>query len=134
MFERLIDNFFKKMERDAEYEAFEEFEGLYDGDFEEPQSLCGALDEDLDELYFSILGLKKRLRETPLNKKNVSAALNIVKSSSKSIQDNWTNRSYVKRGCTQRDKKLLVSRVRSMLRNGKNLPLQARQSLQMLLD
>jgi hypothetical protein len=134
MFERLIDNFFKKMEPDAEYEAFAEFEGLYDGNFEERLSPCKALDGDLDDLLLAVSGLKMRLRETPLNKKSVSAALNNVKSASKVIQDNWKNRSYVKQGCTQRDKKLLALRVRSMLRNGKNLPQQARQNLQILLN
>jgi hypothetical protein len=134
MFERLIDNFFKKMERDAEYEAFAEFEGLYDRNFEEPLSPCKALDEDLDDLLLAVSGLKKRLRETPLNKKSVSGALNNVKSASKAIQDNWKSRSYVKQGCTQGDKKFLALRVRSMLRNGKNLPQQARQNLQILLN
>ena len=134
MFERLIDNFFKKMERDAEYEAFAEFEGLYGGNFEERLSPCKALDRDRDDLLLEVFVLKKSLRETPLNKKGVSGALNNVKSKSKVIQDNWKNRSYVKQGCTQRDKKLLASRVRSMLRNGKNLPQQARQNLQTLLN
>jgi hypothetical protein len=151
MFERLIDDFCKKMERDAKYEIYDQFDDLYDSYFEVPEPFqwpterryhpppaqiiptgpydavpCGAK-SNLEDLSSAVDRLKKELRHRPLIKKSVSEALNDLASLNKRINVRMKNH------CTQQERKLFASKVRAMLRRG-GLPRQARQSLQTLLN
>jgi hypothetical protein len=160
MFQRLIDDFFKKMERDAEHEELEEFEDSYARYFEAPEppqwprsrsfkpplakiiptgayktfSPCQAMTDDFGDLSWAIGHLENELRQRPPNKRKVSESLNNVTSLAKHIRSRLKNGFYVKQRCNKHDMKLFALSVRVMLQRGKNLPPRARQSLQGLLN
>jgi hypothetical protein len=160
MFQRRVDDFFEKMERDAEYEEFEEFAQPNDGYFEVPEpyrwprsrsfnpppariiptgpyktfSPCQAMLDDFGDLSWAVGHLENELRQKPLNKGRVGKALSNVITISKQIRARLSNRFYTKQRCNRQDMKLFISSVRAILQRGKGLPQQARLSLQNLLN
>ena len=151
MFERLIEDFFKRMDRNAEYETFGEFEDLHDTYFEISEPFqwpterryhpppaqiiptgpydtvpCGAK-ANWEDLSSEVDRLKKELRRRPLIKKSVSEVLNDLTSLNERINVRLKNH------CTHQERELFASKVRTMLRRG-GLPRQAQQSLQTLLN